>query len=365
MSEPLIVVEGNLRLPTLRALPDPSLNYGFRWSPARSRPVQSPSEFALLAARFATAYVPALGLSDLDSPYRAASLWAVFAKEEIPRAMLRIDDAHASDDADEARAEPIPLSVAEPAGARTLRFSKPVATAVAAACGMLIVWLLLGRESASQHETRVAPAGQAAMPMQPSEPPPATTTTTALTPGDAPAPDRSASVEPLLPAPTTPPTDAMEIATANDAAAKGIEAVRAAPVVQAAVMPVESAESAKPAEPAKLAKSAASAKSAKRSIAVAADRRHNGHIEAVAQPHAKPVLQRARPANERVAIREHREKREIGSRRNATPIDRAASRLTSPLPSMDPTTLYSMLQHSPTLDSNAASSGRGATKSAR
>jgi hypothetical protein len=32
---------------------------------------------------------------------------------------------------------------------------------------------------------------------------------------------------------------------------------------------------------------------------------------------------------------------------------------------MDPTTLYSMLQHSPTLDSNAASYGRGAANGAR
>lgn len=54
MIEPLIVVEGNLRVPTVRLLTNPSLNFGFEWSPVGSRPAQSQSEISLFAGRFET-----------------------------------------------------------------------------------------------------------------------------------------------------------------------------------------------------------------------------------------------------------------------------------------------------------------------
>lgn len=108
MIEPLIVVEGNLRLPTVRLLTDPSLNFGFEWSPARSRPVQSQSEIALYAARFETAYVAAFRLSDTSSSYRPVSLWGVIPQEEVRRAVLTLMQAPpAPDKVEDTRIEPI------------------------------------------------------------------------------------------------------------------------------------------------------------------------------------------------------------------------------------------------------------------
>ena len=168
MTEPLITVEGNLRLPTLLALTDPSLNFGSEWSPARSRPLRSQSEFALFAARLETAYVAAVSLSDRTSPYRAVSLWGVFVKEEIPRAMLHLmQGVKMPGEADGMRADPVHLSVSAPAapGARKLFFSKPVATAIAVASAAVIVWLLFGtsRASGTTHRPprRVRPLGKA------------------------------------------------------------------------------------------------------------------------------------------------------------------------------------------------------------
>jgi hypothetical protein len=78
MTEPLIVVEGTLRLPPTRPLADPFLRYGREWHPAHSRPVQSHSEVALFGAHMHTAYQVAITLSGEGSTYRAASIWAVF-----------------------------------------------------------------------------------------------------------------------------------------------------------------------------------------------------------------------------------------------------------------------------------------------
>jgi len=112
MIEPLIVVEGNLRLPTVRLLTDPSLNFGFEWSSTPSRPVQTQSEVALYAAHFATDYVPAYRLSETSSSYRPVSLWGVFHKEGIRRAVLNLMQAPPTPDkVEESRTEPKRLGV--------------------------------------------------------------------------------------------------------------------------------------------------------------------------------------------------------------------------------------------------------------
>lgn len=333
MTEPLIVVEGNLRLPTLRALTDPSLNFGFEWSPARTRPVQSQSEFALFAARFVTAYVPALSLSDTRSPYRATSLWGVFAKEEIPRAMLRLMQGSHAPGADESRADPIHLAVAAPADApKQHRFSKPVMAAIAAACGVLIVWLLFDHEPASHGDTRPALAEETSVITQPAEPASAVAVLTATV---TPTPDQPAKVEQV----SETPTPSASAAPPN-ADAPAIEA--AAPTAEAAPAP------------------ATPAKPRTRLIAAAQDRKHDGRVKAVLAPRTKTAAYRAHAADARVV------KLEATRRARTTSVDknRIASRPSNNAVPMNPATLYSMLQHSPTLDSNAASSG-GAAKGAR
>jgi len=324
MSEPLILVEGNLRLPTLRALTEPSLNFGFEWSPARSRPVQTPSEFALFAARLVTAYVPALSLSDIHSPYRATSLWGIFAKEEIPRAMLNLTQgSNAQDDADEPRAEPVHLTVNAPAHARGHGFGKLVVGAIAAACGVLIIWMLFAHPPVSRSVTPPAPAEETATRTQPAQP--------AAPTGQA-ARVEQESETPMPPVVATPPSaDSHAIETVDSAATK-------TEVASAATEPDEA--------PVHV-------------VAPAEDRKHIARVKAVLTPHTKRAVHVAQATSERVV------KPAAPRRVRAASAEKIASGPSKASLSMDPATLSSMLQHSPTLDSNAASSGRGAANGAR
>ncbi|BCQ23954.1 hypothetical protein NK8_21060 [Caballeronia sp. NK8] len=364
MTEPLIVVEGNLRLPTLRALTDPSLNFGLDWSPARTRPVQSPTEYALFAARFETAYVPALSLSDVHSPYRAASLWAVFAKEEIPRAMLNlIQDPQARSPADDTRADPIHLAVGAPAIARRHGFSKPVAAAIAAAGGVLIVWLLFGLEPGSTGNTRSAPAEQAKVRAQPdavasaSAPVAVTTASIPNQPTFDMAPI-AASTEPYA----TPPA-ATPIATASNqsdqvASIEPISDVSTSPAVTAATTSLDAAPIAT--APRQSAQSQRRVVAASATATASAERTHNGRVRAVLAPRANSAAPtRAHAPAERVAKHDATRHARVAS---GKPQARQTSKTVA---SLDPTTLYSMLQHSPTLDSNAGPSGRAAANGAR
>ncbi|SPB15898.1 hypothetical protein NOV72_03104 [Caballeronia novacaledonica] len=324
MSEPLIVVEGSLRLPKLRAPTDPFLNFGFEWSPARPRPVQSQSEIALFAARFLTAYVPALGLSDTRSPYRPTSLWGIIAREEVPQAMLRLTQAASGPgDASETRAEPIHLSVGAPAQVHRYRLSKPVAAAIAAACGVLIVWLLFGHAPVSRNE-----------------PIPATAT-------------REQPVQTVAAPPRAEP-----VVQVFETPAPSVAAVAVAP--SAGIEPIATVDSAAP----------------KIEVAPAAkDRARNGRVKVVLTPHAKPVEYRAHATSRRVAKQEtsrHDRSKPVdktansfAARTRTASVEKFASQPSNASVPMDTTTLYSMLQHSPTLDSNAAASGRGAANGAR
>ncbi|MDR5757815.1 hypothetical protein [Caballeronia sp. LZ035] len=152
MSEPLIVVEGELRLPTVRPLSGLALGVGMEWALARARPVQSPFEIALYAARFKTAYLPAFRLSDSTARYRAVSLWSVFAHGELPRAILDLLDSHrARARADEAPVDPLRLSAPIHAGLGAARRGMSrltqILTGVAISVGtLLLLWLLFGNE---------------------------------------------------------------------------------------------------------------------------------------------------------------------------------------------------------------------------
>lgn len=164
MSEPLIVVEGELRLPTVRPLPDPALDFGVAWTLARARPVQSPFEIALYAARFKTAYLPAFRLSDSTSRYRAVSLWSVFAHGELPRAILDLLDSHRDRTrAEEAPVDPLRLSAPIHAGLgaarRGMSLVAQILTGVAISVGaLLLLWLLFGNEPAAPNVPNVQPA---------------------------------------------------------------------------------------------------------------------------------------------------------------------------------------------------------------
>jgi hypothetical protein len=332
MSEPLIVVEGNLRLPTTRSPTDPSLSFGFEWSPMRSRPVQSQSETALFAARFVTAYVPALSLSDIHSPYRATSLWGVFSKEEIPRAMLHLTEgSDTPDQAGETRAAPVHLAVNAPSDAGKHGFSKPIVATIAAACGVLIVWLLFSHAPVSRSTMRTAPAEEVRIRTQPGQPAAATAALTATA-----APTRGQIAQPSE-------------ALASSAVAAPVSAdSRTIAAVDPAATDTKAAPAATTPE-----------KTRVRFIAPTEDRKHNVRVRAVLTPHTKRAALRAHTVGERVV------KQEAPRRAHATSVERVASQPTKVAVSMDPTTLYSMLQHSPTLDSNAASYGRGAANGAR
>ncbi|VXC31557.1 conserved hypothetical protein [Burkholderia sp. 8Y] len=175
MTEPLIAIEGKLRLPPLRPLADPSLTFGREWSAVSTRPVRSDSEMPISAARFETAYVEATGLSDARSPYRAASLWGVFSEDQIRRKMLQLmqsaESAAAPAKDAQGGAAPISIAVSAPAvgqdgSDRPVRAGaghKPLRTAIALACAALIAWLLFGYQHrpASEEPAAALPAAMA------------------------------------------------------------------------------------------------------------------------------------------------------------------------------------------------------------
>ncbi|GGD68697.1 hypothetical protein [Caballeronia grimmiae] len=165
MTEPLIDIEGKLRLPALRALAGPSLMFGREWSPWRSRPIRSESEFAIAAALFRTAYVDALGLRDGNAPYRAANIWGMLTEGRIRQKMLHLMQAAdaPANPAVQQPAEPVrvPLAVSAPAAASAVHdryafLAKPMTGAIALACAALIVWLLFGR---GHHPVNEEPEG--------------------------------------------------------------------------------------------------------------------------------------------------------------------------------------------------------------
>jgi hypothetical protein len=168
MTDPLIVVEGTLRLPSLRPLADRPLAFGQEWLLAGSRPLLSKSEFSLYAARLFTEYVKAFALSDMRSPYRAASIWGVMT-ERLPNRMTehKLEPAMPSPAASNAsggsgQAAPqdtIKLNVKPPvavAGAQGSRFPAMAKTAIAVACAALVAWLMLGHDERTGDEPATA-----------------------------------------------------------------------------------------------------------------------------------------------------------------------------------------------------------------
>jgi hypothetical protein len=162
MTDPLIVVEGTLRLPSLRALADRPLTFGQEWLLAGSRPIRSRSEVSLYAARLFTEYVKAFALSDMRSPYQAASIWGVMT-ERLPSQLFERPleptfpqpASVAPGNGKTAPRDTINLEVQPPGKveqSHSSRFPASAKTAIALACAALVAWLMLGHEKHSDDE---------------------------------------------------------------------------------------------------------------------------------------------------------------------------------------------------------------------
>ncbi|MDR5737759.1 MULTISPECIES: hypothetical protein [unclassified Caballeronia] len=174
MTEPLIDIEGKLRLPALRALAGPARMFGREWSPWRSRPLHSNCEFAIAAALLHTDYVDAPSLRDNNAPYRAANTWGVLTEGRIQQKVAPLKQAAGTAATPAAHESPQPAPVplaasaatsaaaaaAEAAARRYASLGKPVRGAIALACAALIVCLLFGLEqySAGDEPATVATA---------------------------------------------------------------------------------------------------------------------------------------------------------------------------------------------------------------
>ncbi|SAK70976.1 hypothetical protein AWB79_03883 [Caballeronia hypogeia] len=417
MTETLIAVEGNLRLPTLRPLTHPSLSFGQQWLPARARPVRSQTEIELFGARLETGYVAALSLSDTDSPYSAVSLWGVFVKEEMSHGMLSLREVLKRPAADPL-VEPIHLAVAAPvaAGTRKSFFSKPVAAAISIASAGFILWMIFGTEPGSSRKTPSSvPDARAQVGAQQATPEVDRPRSVGKTTKDDPVVTRTETV----PAVVDAGIDSEKSATASganpaktdvDLAAERAarrEAVRMEAARREAVR-LEAAhrEAAKrEAKKQEIASRAAAKREARKlelekretarreALARKAAKREAAHREAMARAAERRETMARESARREAAKREamamaretvrrkaaEREAmasdRESGMRRaalhapvqrepaaserlksvRATSVDIARNQSARTTDSLNAATLYEMLQHSPTLDSNATS----------
>ncbi|WP_244815464.1 hypothetical protein [Caballeronia sp. Lep1P3] len=311
MTEPLIAIEGTLRLPPVRALADPSVTFGREWSPMTTRPTVSQSEFAIAAARLHTAYVDAARLSRTASSYRAASLWSAFSEGQIRQRMLQLMQAGESSGEASPRddiAAPIPLAVDAPSPAQEDEpgiVYKALRTAIAIGCAAVIVWLLFGHD------------------LRPLNDDPAAALSTADRAGSAGLSQSAAQsaphAAPLLVAASADIAPAVESNTGVAASATNLKT--GAQPEASAKKPDASAEHARaPGRPARLA---STGPHRKRTSPASAPRRNaaGGH-----KPHAAPTQK---------------------SHADAQARSQASG-------AMNVAALYAILQHSPTLDSNAA-----------
>jgi hypothetical protein len=161
MNAPLVVVQGDLLLPTLYPLAGmPSAVYGEEWTLTSARPALTEYEIPFYAARFLTAYVSPLSLPNERFPYTPASLWGKFRRNDQ---MLQTEQntlAAASFQAEPPPPEPAPFAF-EPFTAPDDRMvrtppandrRKQVAGgAIALACAAFIAWALFGTRIGHQN----------------------------------------------------------------------------------------------------------------------------------------------------------------------------------------------------------------------
>ncbi|WP_158938301.1 hypothetical protein [Burkholderia sp. S171] len=162
MNAPLVVVQGDLLLPTLFPLAGmPNAVYGEEWTLTGTRPVLTEYEIPFYAARFLTAYISALSLRDDRFPYTPASLWGKFKRnDEVNHAEQGIGIPPVPVNEAPPAAEPAPFAF-EPFTAPDDRHVKAPAAnhdhrkqfaggAIALACAAFIAWALFGTKIGHQ-----------------------------------------------------------------------------------------------------------------------------------------------------------------------------------------------------------------------
>ncbi|MDN7181888.1 hypothetical protein M0D69_28545 [Caballeronia sp. SEWSISQ10-4 2] len=160
MNAPLVVVQGDLLLPTLFPLAGmPNAIYGEEWTLSGMRPALTEYEIPFYAARFLTAYVGPLSLRNDRFPYTPASLWGKFKRnDEIVHASQGVPPIPAN--ATPQAAEPAPFAFEPFTASDDHHVKAPAANhdhrkqlaggAIALACAALIAWALFGTKIGHQ-----------------------------------------------------------------------------------------------------------------------------------------------------------------------------------------------------------------------
>jgi hypothetical protein len=163
MNAPLIVVQGDLLLPTMYPMASmPYGAFGDEWTLNGTRPTLTEYEIPLYAARFITAYISGLTGRNDRFPYTPSSLWGNFKRTEpADQPELR----YAANLAPEV-AEPPPFAfepftapeehraIVPPPNDRRKQFA---GGAIALACAAFIAWALFGTKFGHHADLPVAP----------------------------------------------------------------------------------------------------------------------------------------------------------------------------------------------------------------
>jgi hypothetical protein len=162
MNAPMVVVQGDLLLPTLFPLAGmPNAVYGEEWTLTRARPALTEYEIPFYAARFLTAYISPLSLRDERFPYTPASLWGKFKRNDtVNHAEVGVGVGIPPVTENAASPEPAPFAF-EPFTAPDDRHVKAPASnndhrkqlaggAIALACAAFIAWALFGTKIGHQ-----------------------------------------------------------------------------------------------------------------------------------------------------------------------------------------------------------------------
>jgi len=162
MNAPLVVVQGDLLLPTLFPLAGmPNAIYGEEWTLTSTRPALTEYEIPFYAARFLTAYISAFSLRNDRFPYTPASLWGKFKRnDEINHAEQGDGVPPVPVNAAPQAAEPAPFAFEPFTAPDDRHVNAPAAShdhrkqlaggAIALACAAFIAWALFGTKIGHQ-----------------------------------------------------------------------------------------------------------------------------------------------------------------------------------------------------------------------
>jgi hypothetical protein len=385
MNAPMVVVQGDLLLPTLYPLAGmPNAIYGEEWTLTRARPALTEYEIPFYAARFVTSYISPLSLPNERFPYTPASLWGKFRRndETVQTGPNTLSAAFAQ------TAPPIPEPASfafEPFTAPDDRLIKPkpandrrkqaAGGAIALACAAFIAWALFGTRIGHQN-----PQQPAAVVLN-------------ATPAAKPAPDASTAIVATAPSvasavSSTALSGQAAIATVASSSFPAITSPKPSPVAVAAVPALQTASEPVVAVPIIVASSAA-AKPAANAIAVAgnsASARAGNTSARVTKPlvvaqASEPGRAKSHVKTKRATALANREARsyEVVQRRHGheyrgTPIYRSSGfdaplaspgrrshlrdevRTTASGSSLSVAEMYNMLAHSAVLDDNSGAS---------